>query len=118
VAVGLGAAGVVGLVVGGVFGGLAMGKAGDAKNLCTAGANGGPDHCTPEGGRRLEDANSLANVANVGFIGGGALAAAGVILWLVAPATDKPSGSAKGRVTRVGVTAGPRGAVFQLGREW
>ncbi len=118
VAVGLGAAGVAGLIVGGIFGGLAMGKAGDAKNLCTAGVGGGPDHCTPDGGKALEDANSLANVANVGFIGGGALAAAGVVLWLVAPATEKAAASSGGRPTRVGVTAGPHGAVFQLGREW
>jgi len=118
VALGIGAAGVAGLVFGGVFGGLAFGKADQGRGFCTAGTNGGPDHCTPEGGRLLEDANTLANVANAGLIGGGVLAAAGVVLWLVAPPSDKPAVSAGARPLRVGVSAGPRGAVFQLGREW
>lgn len=73
--------GIAGLVVGGVFGGLAIGKKNDAVPLCL------PDFskCTTAGKASVDDAMTFANVSTVAFIAGGVLAAVGLTIFLVAP---------------------------------
>lgn len=77
-----GGVGLVGLAVGGAFGLVAISKDDEADSECKP-----PDRtlCTQKGvdaGRASEDAG---NVSTVAFIAGGALLAAGAVLYLTAP---------------------------------
>src|SRR5262249_44880640 len=105
-AIGLGAVGFAGLVLGTGFGGLAAGNAGASSKLCTPQASGAPDRCSPEGGRLREEANTFANVANAGFIGGITLGAIGAILWFTAPEARDAAPAGKS-AARVAIVAGP-----------
>lgn len=91
-----GAGGVVALVVGGVMGGLASSEWSDAKNAC----NGQPVSCTTspssKGAMDESSASSKATVSTTMFIIGGVLAAAGVTLYLTAPAAPETSAPARG----------------------
>ena len=80
VALGVGAAG---LLVGGITGGLALGKHGDITKSCPEG------HC-PKGQEArfksvIDSYNTMGTVSTIGFLAGGALAATGVVLMLMAP---------------------------------
>ncbi len=75
----VGSAGVAGLVVGGVMGGLAMGKQSDAEEQCPNG------RCSAEGNDSRTGAGTFADVSTAMFIAGGVLAAAGVVIIIVAP---------------------------------
>jgi hypothetical protein len=75
VALGVGGAG---LILGGVTGGLAIGKHGDLALAC-------PKGCLPAQQGELDSFHTLATLSTVGFILGGAGAAAGTILLLTAP---------------------------------
>jgi hypothetical protein len=75
--VALGASGA-GLILGGVTGGLAIGKHGDLATAC-------PKGCPPSQQANLDSFHTLATLSTVGFILGGAGAAAGTILLLTAP---------------------------------
>lgn len=86
IAIGAGAAGVAGLVVGGVLGGLAMGKVGDSNAGCTKIADG-TFQCTPDAAKMRDDAKGLSMISTIGFVAGGVLAAGGVVLWLTAPSS-------------------------------
>lgn len=77
IALGVGAAG---LIVGGVTGGLAIGKHGDLTDAC-----GDDGQCPTDQQANLDDFNTFGTVSTVGFIAGGVLAAAGLVLVLVAP---------------------------------
>ncbi|MFO0588535.1 MAG: hypothetical protein U0441_13385 [Polyangiaceae bacterium] len=89
-AIGVGAVGVAGLVAGAVTGGLAMGKAGDLSKECSA---SDPHLCTANGVTLASDAKTMAMVSTIGFAAGGALAAAGIVLWIVAPSDRAQSGT-------------------------
>ncbi|MEZ4296517.1 MAG: hypothetical protein R3B70_16210 [Polyangiaceae bacterium] len=96
VAIGAGAAGVVGLAIGGIFGGLTLGKVGDANKTCTP--NGGDSFICDEAGAKLRDeAKGLSTISTVGLIAGGILAAGGVVLWFTAPSGPAPSKEAASR---------------------
>jgi hypothetical protein len=75
--------GAAGLLVGGVTGGLALGKHGDIMKSCPEG------HCPPDQKASIQPAidsyNSMRTISTIGFIAGGALAATGVVLMLTAP---------------------------------
>jgi hypothetical protein len=73
--------GVAGVVVGAVFGGLAIGKKNDAAPDCL------PDFtkCTTAGKAAVDDAMTFGTISTVAFIAGGVLAAAGLTIFLVAP---------------------------------
>jgi hypothetical protein len=75
--------GAAGLIVGGVTGGLALGKHGDILKSCPEG------HCSPDQKASVQPAidsyNSMGAISTIGFIAGGALAATGVVLMLTAP---------------------------------
>ena len=76
VAVGLGGAG---LVVGGVTGGMAVGERSTLSDEC-------PDkECGPDQHDQVDSYETLRVVSSVGFIAGGVLAAAGVVLLITAP---------------------------------
>jgi hypothetical protein len=75
----VGSVGVAGLVVGGVMGGLAMGKQSNAEEMCPNG------RCSAEGNDARTSAGTFADVSTAMFIAGGVLAAAGVVIIIVAP---------------------------------
>ena len=79
----VGGVGVVGLGVGAVLGAVAMGTNSDAEAACPGG------RCTREGNDLLGQAGSMADVSTVMFIAGGALAAGGLVMVLVAPSGDE-----------------------------
>jgi serine/threonine-protein kinase len=84
----IGAVGVVGIGVGGVFGLNAISKNDDAKQHCP----GGGAICDDADGVKLtKDAQSAARLANVFVIGGAVLAAAGVVTYLMAPPDSEPA---------------------------
>lgn len=83
---GMAGGGVVGVVIGAVFGVDALGKHDELQKRCSAGA---PRSCDAEGLRIADAQGTVANVSTVGFAVGGALIAAGVVLWVVAPAEVK-----------------------------
>jgi hypothetical protein len=76
VALGLGGAA---LILGGVTGGLAMGKHGDLEEACPEG------RCPADQQSNLDSFHTLGTVSTVGFVVGGVLAAGGLVLVLVAP---------------------------------
>lgn len=77
----LAGAGVVGLIVGGVTGGIAMGKESQSKNDCPSTTN-----CTVASAvQENNDAKTFGNVSTVGFIAGGVLVAAGAVVFFTAP---------------------------------
>jgi serine/threonine-protein kinase len=78
--------GAAALVVGSVAGILAINKESDSRARC---AN---DACSdPAGLQANDDARSLARVSTIAFVAGGALVAAGAVLWLSAPRAPTPT---------------------------
>lgn len=94
IAIGVGAAGVVGLALGGVFGGLTLGKVGDADKSCTKGGDGS-FACDAAGVKARDDAKGMATISTVGLVAGGVLAAGGIVLWLTAPSGSAPTTDTK-----------------------
>lgn len=74
-------AGGVGLVVGGITGGIALGK----KSDIDANANCRDNRCAPSETDQVDSYNAMTTVSSVGFIAGGALAALGAVLLVTAP---------------------------------
>lgn len=97
-----GALGVAGLGVGGVFGILAISKNDEASGAC-----GGATCTTQAGVDATNQALDFATVADVGFIAGGVLLAAGAVLYFTAPDGTEVSS------LRVAPTLG--GAAFSWG---
>lgn len=91
-ALGVGAVGVVGLVVGSVFGLRSFDAWGEAEPLCP------DDRCSARGFARSEDARSAAAVSTVAFTAGAVLLVAGAAMYLLAP--RRPSSAARGFVMR------------------
>jgi hypothetical protein len=77
--------GVAGVIVGGIFGGLAIGKKNDAAPGCTADFS----KCNSASKAIVDDALTFANVSTVAFIAGGALAAVGLVVFLLAPSSKE-----------------------------
>jgi len=88
----VGGVGVAGMIVGGIFGGLAAAKVSDSAPFCV---QGNPVRCSEPGLALRREANELANVSNVGFAAGAVLTIGGVLLFLLAPTVvpspDPPS---------------------------
>lgn len=90
-------AGVVGLLVGTVFGVEAIDKDKKAKDIC-----GDDTSCPTEKGEQLsDDAQQAALISTIGFVGGAAFAVGGAVLYLTAP-----DGSEAGRVQLSPVAGG------------
>jgi serine/threonine-protein kinase len=90
VGIAVGAAGIVGIVVGSVFGGKAMSADSDSHAHCLA-----PEftRCDPQGQQLGKDAFSAATASTVGFLIGGAGLVGGVVAFLTAPSGAPKSGS-------------------------
>ena len=89
------AAGGAGLIVGGVSGGLALGK----HSALQDGGQCAGDQCLPGARTDVSSLDTLRAVSTIGFIAGGVLASTGVVLLL----TTKPESTAR--------AAGPRFAL-------
>lgn len=79
--------GAAGLIAGGIAGGLAVGQHDALVKACPSGV------CPPSKQGDLDAYEATGTASTIGFAAGGALAAAGVALWLFFP-SPKPSGSA------------------------
>lgn len=93
-----GIAGVAALGVGGAFGLVSIGKKSDADARCDA-----TNACDDAGLSLRRDAMSAGNIGTIGFVAGGALAAAGAVLWLTAPSPGKRVGATSPRPLRAGI---------------
>jgi hypothetical protein len=114
-ALGVGGVGVAGVIVGAIFGVDAMGKHDQVSKEC---APGDPAVCSATGVVIARDMKTAGTVSTIGLAAGGALVAAGVVLWVVAPSpASGGSSDVKGKVgtrawvapqvgQRTGVTAG------------
>jgi hypothetical protein len=106
----VGAAGLVGLGFGAVFGGLAASDWSSAKAYCT----GMPVSCTTRSSSMgVQDENSattMATLSTVSFIAGGVLAAGGVIVFLTAPKRPSSEGSTTARRIELLPAGGPGSA--------
>ncbi|MFO0591834.1 MAG: hypothetical protein U0441_30080 [Polyangiaceae bacterium] len=100
-------AGVIGLAVGGVFGGLAFSKEGEANKIC-------PDKTCPDqaGVDMHKEANGLATISTVGFAAGIAVAGAGLTMLLLSRSSDPKKTGARPWLTPV---ATPSSAGFAAG---
>jgi hypothetical protein len=87
--------GVAGLVVGGVFGVLAIGRKNDATPNCASDFS----RCNSTGKAAVDDAFTLGTVSTLGFVAGGILAVAGIVMFVLAPKHTE----------RVGVQVSPFG---------
>ena len=86
------ATGGVGIIVGSIFGGMALGKKSNLDSACH------PKSDCPSGSQSdIDGLNTDATIATVGFAVGGVAAAAGVV-WLVVGGKSKPTTSASGHV--------------------
>jgi hypothetical protein len=76
----VGGGGIVGLVVGGIFGAMAASSWSTAQNEC-------PSHsgCSPQAINDHNSTTTFATVSTIGFVAGGVLLAGGVTLYLMAP---------------------------------
>ena len=93
-------------LVGAVTGAISLSKVGDLEEKC-------PDHrCSPADQATADQARTLGTVSTVGFIAGGALVAAGVVLLVIRPSGGDPAAARSGlRVTAA--TAGPGGITLR-----
>jgi hypothetical protein len=108
--VAVGGAGVLGLVLGAVFGGKTLGKTSDAKAHCSATM----PFCDATGLQLQRDAATTAKVADAALIVGGAAVVGGVVLFLTTPSAGaKAAGSVWLRPT-----AGLDRAGLSLETEW
>lgn len=83
-----GGVGVAGIAVGAIAGAIAISKKGSANDICASSTY--HFHCpTQAGADAWSSAQTAGNVSSVGFIVGGALLAAGIVLWITAP-SNKP----------------------------
>jgi hypothetical protein len=87
-----GAVGVAGLIVGTTFGAIARADNNDAKKNCLV-----DSACNPQGYASSTSAEHAATASTVAFIAGGALVAAGLVVYLTAPPSSP-------RSARIGLT--------------
>jgi hypothetical protein len=94
----VGSAGIVVLVVGSIFGGLAISSWGSANSAC-------PSHsgCSAPATSDRQNALTYGTVSTVGFVAGAVLVAGGLTLFLTAPTSQGPN---------VGVQMAPGGLVM------
>jgi hypothetical protein len=106
VGIGALALGGVGLIVGGVTGGIALGKHSDLKTACP---NGSCD--TTASQSTLSSYNTMGTLSTVGFIVGGVGVASGIVLLVLAPKSDSKPASTASPTFRPYVGFGTAGAV-------
>jgi hypothetical protein len=105
----VGAMGVVGLALGGVFGGIAESKWSSAKAYC----DGMPVSCTAsQGSTGFQDehsASTMATLSTVSLITGGVLATGGVVIFLTALKETSSARHVSSSPIEVTATSEPRG---------
>ncbi|MBW2524335.1 MAG: hypothetical protein JRI23_09180 [Deltaproteobacteria bacterium] len=106
--------GAAGLVVGAVFGGLAIGHKNDGEEACADPGDGRPLQCSIEGEDALQASEQTALVSTIAMIAGGAVLGVGITLLLVAEPTG-PEAAASGSVVTLDLGVGPRHAGAVLG---
>jgi hypothetical protein len=89
IALGAGGAGIVAIGIGAAFGLRSIAKHSDYESLCHAGS------CQAAAGPLHDQAVSAGNVSTVTFTVGGALAAGGVVLWLLAPRASSDASASR-----------------------
>jgi len=94
--------GAAGIVVGAIFGGLAIGKKNEAAPNCTSDFS----RCNTTGKASVDDALTFGTVSTVGFIAGGVLAAAGITIFLLAPKSPKSEAHVTASVSPFGLFIG------------
>jgi hypothetical protein len=113
----IGGTGLVGLVVGIVYGVRASSLESDSEAYCLP-----PDYtmCTDEGLALLDEASTAGVVSTVSFVAGGVLAAGGLVLILTAPTDPDPPGSSVGTQARCEIVplVGPRASGLVLRGAW
>jgi len=102
----VGAVGAAGLVAGGIFGAVALSRAGDARAKCAGDAS-----CKPTTAASSNGAYAFADLSTGFFLAGGAAIAAGAVLWLTAPSEAKTT-SARLRLVPV-VGSGAAGGFLE-----
>ena len=88
IAASIGAAGVVAVVAGAVFGSSASSTYDDAKQLCGGNIAACPTAKVSAAQSKVNDARTAANISTVTFGIGGVAIAAGAYLWLTAPSSE------------------------------
>lgn len=114
VALAVGGVGVVGVVLGTVFGVQVLEKKSEAEDHCRA---DDPSLCNATGVALLNDVETAGNVSTAAFVIGGAALAGGVVLFLTAPATGKATGREAPRL-EVAATGIGSGAGLTIRRRW
>ena len=89
----VGGVGVVGIVVGSIFGLKAKSKNSDADANCRP---DDPTRCNSVGVQASDDAHSAATISTIAFAAGGAALVAGAVLWFTAPKDKEPSAPSVG----------------------
>ena len=108
VAYAVGGVGVAGLIVGGVFGGLASSAASKVKNECPK------NICSSAQQGDLSSANTKALVSTIGLSVGGAALATGVVLFVVSRSSAKKDEAAPPRSAELVPSLGPQGGGLSL----
>jgi hypothetical protein len=113
----VGVAGVVGLGLGGVFGGIASSDWSNAKKFCTAMTPLCTTSTSSTGYQDERSATTMATLSTAAFISGGVLAAGGVVLFLTAPKGSSSDAPASARGVELVPAGGPEGAGLTV-RGW
>jgi hypothetical protein len=108
----VGAAGVVGVVIGSVFGTITLSKASASKSHCAADLS----TCDPTGGLLQQQAHTTADVSDAAFAIGGAAIIAGVVTFVTAPSGGAAPAASGARIS-IGPVAGAQmtGLIVQGG---
>lgn len=116
----IGAAGLAGLAVGGILGGLVVGQKGTIDAHCGAGVGSKDDTACDQTG--LDAANSARGLglgSTIALAAGGAALGAAVVLFLTEPPLARGAGRNRGSWVSVGVlSAGPAGAKLGMEGAW
>lgn len=116
----IGGVGVAGLAAGGVLGGLALSRKGDINDHCGA-AIGQKDEaaCDPTGLDAADGAKTLGTASTAAFAAGGAAIGAAVVLFFLAPKSDRPPSDQAGRSLSIGFApVGMSGVMFGARGRW
>ncbi|MEP7126207.1 MAG: hypothetical protein ABJE95_35065 [Byssovorax sp.] len=115
----VGSIGLAGLVVGGVFGGLALGQKSVVDANCTPTADPGTIGCHHDGYQASRNLQQLGLWSTVGFAVGAAGAVVAVVLFATEPARPRPAALTSGlRRVSAGLSAGPGAATVRIEGAW
>jgi len=76
--------GGAGLILGAITGGLALGDHSDIANGCPD-----PKNCPASMQGKIDSYHTMGTLSTIGFVAGGVLAVAGIVMWVLAPSAKK-----------------------------